>query len=244
LTENAIATTEAAAESPMGSTAGSLSMAGAHLPPMSFHVPDGIHAVTLPLHDGERAAAVAALVRDIYPNGNEELWEGLGELYGSIADEMVGSGVGFTGIGLYDIGEAGIAHCSLMVAALETGHEDPDVAAQGLQVTLASEPMHDVRWVDLPCGPAVSCITIKSLVIEGNYTNSGEDTQLITGQIQVYVPFPSGMYTAVFAMDTAAMDQWNDFSTMMANIVRSVQFPVQNEELTATDATPPTGELA
>jgi hypothetical protein len=40
------------------------------------------------------------------------------------------------------------------------------------------------------------------------------------------------------------MDQWNDFSTMMANIVRSVQFPVQDEEPVATDTTPFTGELA
>ncbi|MEK8172088.1 hypothetical protein NKH77_30855 [Streptomyces sp. M19] len=44
------------------------------------------------------------------------------------------------------------------------------------------------------------------------------------GQIQVHVPFSTGPYTAVFTLDTAALEQWGEFSAAMAAIVRSVKF--------------------
>ncbi|MEV6792773.1 hypothetical protein AB0M87_12365 [Streptomyces sp. NPDC051320] len=194
------------------------------LPPMTFQLPHGIHAIEVSLDAAERAAAVAQLVRDIYPLGEEPLWEVMGATYSAMADEMLSTGVSFFGIGLYDIGNRGIAHCSLTVAVFESDQTDQDVAAHGTLEILQQDPMRDVRWLDLPSGPAVSAISLRSLVVDGKFTTDGTDHELIMGQIQVHIPFSTGPYTAVFTLDTAAMDQWDDFSRAMADIVRSVDF--------------------
>lgn len=194
-------------------------------PPMGFHVPEGMHAVSLTLDPAERAEAAAELVRDVYPKGDPQLWEAMGAIYVPVLEAMAGSGVCFTGIGIYDDQEGGVAHCSLTVAAMESDHEDAEAAALGLREIFGRRPKHDVRWLDLPCGPAVAVVTVKALTIDGEYTGSGEDSRLITGQIQVYVPFPTGPYIAVFTLDTSAMNQWDDLSELMAEIVKSVAFP-------------------
>ncbi|MFF0725424.1 hypothetical protein [Streptomyces sp. NPDC004134] len=108
---------------------------------------------------------------------------------------------------------------------MESGHTSAEAAALGLREVFGRRPKHDVRWLDLPCGPAVAVVTVKALTIDGEYTETGEDTRLITGQIQVYVPFPTGPYIAVFTLDTSAMNQWDDLSELMAEIVKSVAFP-------------------
>ncbi|WBB61712.1 hypothetical protein O7599_03920 [Streptomyces sp. WMMC500] len=194
-------------------------------PPIGFHVPEGMHAVSLTLDPAERAEAAAELVRDIYPKGDEQLWQAMGAIYVPVLEAMAGNGVCFTGIGIYDDQEGGVAHCSLTVAAMESDHTSAEAAALGLREVFGRRPKHDVRWLDLPCGPAVAVVTVKALTIDGDYTESGEDTRLITGQIQVYIPFPTGPYTAVFTLDTSAMNQWDDLSELMAEIVKSVAFP-------------------
>jgi hypothetical protein len=198
---------------------------GVQLPPMAFHVPEGIHAVSLSLDPAERAAAAGELVRDIYPKGDQQLWEAMGTIYVPVLEAMAVNGVCFTGIGIYDDEEGGVAHCSLTVAAMESDHTSAEVAALGLREIWGRRPKHDVRWLDLPCGPAVAVVTVRALTIDGELTKTGEHTQMITGQIQVYVPFPTGPYTAVFTLDTSAMNQWDNLSELMAEIVKSIVFP-------------------
>ncbi|MFE1798309.1 hypothetical protein ACFW9L_19395 [Streptomyces sp. NPDC059517] len=209
-----------------------LGVQGAVLPPMAFRVPEGMHAIEVSLDGTERGAAVQRLVRDIYPKGDEPLWDVMGALYSATTEEMLSGGVSFFGIGLYDIGDGGVAHCSLTVAVFESGAADQDVVAQGIFATLNPDPMRDVTWLDLPCGPAVSDISFRKLVIDGAFTKSGKDTDLPMGQIQVHVPFPTGPYTAVFTLDTASVEQWEEFTHAIAGVVGSLEFPAppgQNE---------------
>ncbi|WP_262505254.1 hypothetical protein [Streptomyces sp. TRM68367] len=51
-----------------------LGVEGMALPPMSIHLPEGLHAIEVSLDETERAEAVQKLVRDIYPRGEEPLW--------------------------------------------------------------------------------------------------------------------------------------------------------------------------
>ncbi|WP_327295975.1 hypothetical protein [Streptomyces sp. NBC_01197] len=194
------------------------------LPPMGFQLPVGLHTVEVSLDAEERATAVTQLVRDIYPLGEEPLWDVMSATYSAMADEMLSNGVSFFGIGLYDIGNRGVAHCALTVAVFESDQTDQDVVAHGTLKILSQDRVRDVRWLDLPCGPAVSAISLRSLLVDGKFTRDGTDQELLMGQIQVHVPFSTGPYTAVFTLDTASMDQWDDFSRAMADIVRSVDF--------------------
>jgi hypothetical protein len=207
-----------------------LGVEGVALPPMTIRLPEGMHAIEVSLDETERTEAVRKLVRDIYPRGEEPLWEAMSALYGATAQEMSAGGVSFFGIGLYDIGEGGgVAHCSLTVAVFESGEADPDVVAQGIFATLGPDPLRDVTWLDLPCGPAVSVISFRKLVVYGQYTKSGNDEELTMGQIQVHIPFSTGPYTVVITLDTASVEQWDEFTHAIAGIVGSLEFPNSGE---------------
>lgn len=202
-----------------------LGVEGMALPPMSISLPEGTHAIEVSLDETERTEAVRKLVQDIYPRGEEPLWEAMSALYGATAQEMLAGGVSFFGIGLYDIGDGGgVAHCSLTVAVFESGETAPDTVAQGIFAVLSPNPMRDVTWLDLPCGPAVSVISFRKLVVDGLYTKSGDDEELVMGQIQVHIPFPTGPFTAVITLDTASVGQWDEFTHAIAGIVGSLEF--------------------
>ncbi|MEU1270224.1 hypothetical protein [Streptomyces sp. NPDC005799] len=216
-------------------TSQSLIIDGASLPPMAFQLPTGMHAIEVSLDADERAQAARQLVREIYPHGEEPLWDAMGSLYSGMADEMLASGVGFFGIGLYNIEDGGgVAHCSLTVAVFESGETNQEIVAQGIQALLLRDELREVTWLDLPCGPAVCGVTFRKLLLDGAYTKSGQDEELVMGQIQVHVPFSSGPYTAVFTLDTASVEQWDEFSHAVAGIVGSVEFPSP----TGTDVRP------
>ncbi|MFI7322121.1 hypothetical protein [Streptomyces venezuelae] len=197
---------------------------------MTFDLPEGMHAIEVSLDADERAKAVRQLVRDIYPNGDEPLWEAMSMLYSETADGMLADGVAFFGIGLYAIDGGGVAHCSLTLSVLESGAVDQEIVAQGIRASLGADPLHDVTWLDLPCGPAVSSISARRLLIDGQYTQSGNDEELEMGQFQVYIPFGNGPYTAVITLDTASMEQWEEFTHAVAGIVGSVAFPADPDE--------------
>ncbi|WP_327430798.1 hypothetical protein [Streptomyces sp. NBC_01236] len=206
-----------------------LGVQGVTLPPMAFRLPEGMHAVEVSLDANERAEAISRLVRDIYPRGEEPLWDAMGSLYSAMTEEMLASGISFFGIGLYDIGDGGVAHCSLTIAVFESDQTDQDVVAQGIQAVLRRDPLSEVGWLDLPCGPAVSAITFRNLLIDGQYTKSGQDEELNMGQIQIHIPFSTGPYTAVITLDTASVEQWEEFSHAIAGIVGSVEFGVATD---------------
>lgn len=205
-----------------------LTVGSAALPPMAFRLPHGMHAIEVSLDAAERAEAVRRLVRDIYPHGEEPLWCTVGDLYSAMAEELLSSGIAFFGIGLYEIEDGGgVAHCSLTLAVTESESTEPDVVAEGIRAVLLSDPLREVSWLDLPCGPAVAGIGFRKLLVDGAYTRSGMDTELVMGQIQVYVPFPKDPYTAVITLDTASVAQWDEFSQALAGIVGSVEFPTE-----------------
>ncbi|MEU2779894.1 hypothetical protein ABZ646_45555 [Streptomyces sp. NPDC007162] len=107
----------------------------------------------------------------------------------------------------------------------ESGETDQEVVAQGIKALLLRDPLREVTWLDLPCGPAVCGVSFQKLVVDGGYTKSGQDEELIMGQIQVHIPFATGPYTAVFTLDTASVEQWDEFAHAVAGIVGSVEFP-------------------
>lgn len=122
---------------------------------------------------------------------------------------MATAGLVSSALGIFGLDGPGVAHCSLTAAFLETDHSDPDVAAQGTLATLANDPLNDARWLDLPCGPGVSCVTLRELALDLEPAPlADEQPKLITGRIQVHVPFPTGPSMAVFTLDTASMEYW------------------------------------
>ncbi|MCH5676129.1 hypothetical protein [Streptomyces gilvus] len=194
------------------------------IPPMTFVVPEGVHALPVDASAAERPTAAAEFVRGLYPGGDDSLWQSAAPFYELLTEAMATAGLAFSAFGLFALDTRGVAHCAFTVAAYASDHTDPDIAAQGILATLSADPMNDARWLDLPCGPAVSRITLRELALSADITASGEPATLLTGQIQVHIPFPTGPFTAVFTIDTAAMEYWGEFCDMTTAVLQTVSF--------------------
>ncbi|MER6706093.1 hypothetical protein [Streptomyces fumanus] len=137
------------------------------------------------------------------------------------------------GISRHELAE-GAAQCAFTLAAVPTDHaaSDTDVVAQGIVAALSRDPYNDVRWLDLPCGPAVACITWRQYGAGPQATESDEDAELVTAQLQIHIPFPTGPFTAVFTVLTAYVDHWQRFCEMTEAILQTVSFvdPADGED--------------
>jgi hypothetical protein len=205
------------------------------VPPLWFTVPASFYALPLAATPEERAAGAAEFVRELYPKGDEELWTPAAPYYETVGEAMAENGLAYAAMGLFRIDDEGVGHCSFTVAAVESDHPSVEVAANGIREILTRDETNDARWIDLPCGPAISCVSLTEVTFDGQLTTSGEEVKLMTGQIQVYVPFPTGPFTAVFTLDTAAVDYWAEFSDMMADILRTVSFTAPTADPDSAD---------
>ncbi|MGW2287672.1 hypothetical protein [Streptomyces phaeochromogenes] len=223
-------------------------------PPIWFLAPEGFFALPLAATPEERAELSHSFVRELYSRGDENIWEPAAPYYAAMAEMMAGTGVSYSAMGLFSTaaefgdgravtqndgtqdngtqegqvvrheGADGVAQCALTVAAVPTDQADADVVAQGILAILSGDEYNDARWLDLPCGPAVSCVTLREYGIKPELTETGEQVDLLTGQIQVHVPFPTGPFTAVFTLHTASMDYWTEFCDLMVAVLQTVSF--------------------
>ena len=218
-----------------------LSVPPSEPPPLWFLTPEGFFA--LPLADSAegRAERADSFVRELYSRGDDSVWGPAAPYYAALAELLTDTGVSYAALGLFstadeslapDGGETrhdlseGAAQCAFTLAAVPTEHEgaNTDVVAQGIVAALSAEQHNDVRWLDLPCGPAVACITWREYRINPEATADGEAKEVVTAQIQVHVPFPTGPFTAVFTLLTAYVDQWPQFCEMLEAILQTVSF--------------------
>ncbi|MGV9952922.1 hypothetical protein ACWDU0_13615 [Streptomyces cellulosae] len=212
------------------------------LPPLWFVAPEGFFALPIAATPEERTERARSFVRELYSRGDANIWEPAAPYYEAIAETMGDAGLSYAAMGLFSAAddadetltdeparhepEEGVVQCAFTVGIVQTDHslEDTDVVAQGILATLSGDPYNDAIWLDLPCGPAVSCISVREYRLNPDVTATGEEMKLLTGQIQVQVPFPTGPYTAVFTLHTASMEHWASVYRLMSALLQTVSF--------------------
>ncbi|AJE82684.1 hypothetical protein SLNWT_2308 [Streptomyces albus] len=201
---------------------------------MWFDAPETFFALPLGDTHQERMDRAQIFVRDLFAEGDEQIWEPAIPYYEALAEYLTDNGLSYSAVGLFSTDQGGVAQCAFTVAALETDQDDPETAARGILAALSTDPFNDVRWMDLPCGPAVSSVLVREVGLAPEITASGEDEKLVSGQIQVHIPFPTGPYTAVFTLNTTSVDYWGEFCDLMSAILKTVSFtePDDREDLT------------
>lgn len=203
---------------------------GGAIPPIWFTVPDGFFALPLAATPEERARLADSFVRELYSEADDAVWGPAAPYYAGLAEYLAQHGLSYSAVGLFGTEEGGVAQCVFTVAAVETEQDEPETAAQGILGALGSDPLNDARWMDLPCGPAVSCVSLREFTVAAEASASGEATKLLTGQMQIHIPFATGPYTAVFTVHTASMDYWGEFCDMTTAILQTVAFTEVEDE--------------
>lgn len=201
-----------------------MSRATASVPPLSLALPEGFHELPIDTAGDAREDAVAELVQGMYPQGSPDLWKGVAPLFASATEAMAGADLTFAAIGLFGDGAEGVAQCALTLAVAPSNHPTAEAAAHGIREILARTSTVEAQYVDLPCGPAATGISISEVTYDGRYTTTGEPATVRMGRLQAYVPFPTGPYLAVLTLDTPAMDRWENFAVMMGSVLTSMEF--------------------
>jgi hypothetical protein len=194
------------------------------IPPLSLSIPEGFHELPIDTAGEAREEAVAALVQGVYPQGDPDLWKGVAPLFASATEAMAGADLTFAAIGLFGDGAEGVAQCALTLAVAPSNHPTAEAAAHGIREILARTSTVEAQYVDLPCGPAATGISISEVTYDGRYTTTGEPATVRMGRLQAYVPFPTGPYLAVLTLDTPAMDHWENFAVMMGSVLTGLEF--------------------
>jgi hypothetical protein len=200
------------------------------IPPMLFVLPEGFHELPLQADPAERAAAAQAFARELYPNGDEQLWQTNAPAFAAMGEMTAATGVAYAAMGVFDNERGGVATVNLTIAATASDHTDPEQAALGLREVLVRDEFNDSRWLNLPCGPAVSRITVTKFPLDPALTADGAPGELVQGQIQVFVPFPTGPFMAIMTIGTFNMEAWTEVSEMAAVMVQTITFPQPGEE--------------
>jgi hypothetical protein len=195
------------------------------VPPFVLALPEGFHELPVGTEGEERAAALAELVQGMYPLGSPGLWEAAAPLFDGVTGTMAVADLTFAAIGLFGDGDKGVAQCALTLAVAPSNHPSAEAAARGVREILSRTTSVEAGYVDLPCGPAATGISISEVTYDGTYTTTGEPVTLRMGRLQAYVPFPTGPYLAVLTLDTPAMDHWENFSVLMGTVLMSLEFP-------------------
>ena len=67
---------------------GTITEAPADVPPMWFVVPQGFHALPIAANEEERARKAREMVRELYPEGEEALWEPAARYYAAVGEAV------------------------------------------------------------------------------------------------------------------------------------------------------------
>ncbi|MFD5627770.1 hypothetical protein [Streptomyces sp. NPDC127072] len=172
--------------------------------------------------DDEAVRLLEELAENALPGAPEEDRTRFAVMCALGVDDLLAVGADYAAICLTAVDGA---PCSATLFASLVDSPDiegvPGVVAE-ISSSLRRVETGDVSRIELPCGPAVSCVGSRESKLTGELTESGETLTFPTGYIRVYVPLPNGT-TMVMEMSTPTMAGWDVFSTMFGNTVSSIR---------------------
>ncbi|MFF4231624.1 hypothetical protein [Streptomyces sp. NPDC001820] len=135
-------------------------------------------------------------------------------------DDLLAAGAEYAGVCVTAIDET---PCSATVFAslIDTVGDVAD-PVKAIAFSLRRADVGDVSEIQLPCGPAVSCIGTHDARITGELAGSEAGPTFSTSFIRVYLPLPNAT-TLVMEMGTPTMAGWDTFATMFGNVVSSIR---------------------
>ncbi|MFB7471684.1 hypothetical protein [Kitasatospora sp. NPDC056184] len=211
--------------------------------PPGFHTltspdgPPGVSARTVPTGpvdgipagrgvDPATGAAAAALTAHLAETA-EELFSGAGAgerrdfavVAAALADTVTAAGAVYAGVGAFHL-EGRPTDATLVVSLAR--HPLP---ITGLATELATVRRHAEVWtVLLPAGPAAVLVEARSVPVPGPLAADGGRRWTVTSVVEAFVPLPDGVSVLCVQLTTAQPQDWELYTDVFAELLKSVQF--------------------
>lgn len=185
-------------------------------------MPEGFFEIPMDAENlDETAEQLVQLAREVLPEADFEVQLQWALMVAAHYDSFVEAGVQYAG---FCVTEVDGTRCT---ATVSISMVDLDQRAGPKPVGFLSSSMRhlglgQVSEIQLPCGPAVSCIGTRKGSLDRSLTASGADEDLLTSFIQVQIPLANGT-CVVLEMGSPTAEGWDVFSAMFAGVVKSVR---------------------
>ncbi|AZQ40730.1 hypothetical protein EJ357_33810 [Streptomyces cyaneochromogenes] len=201
--------------------------AGYHV---GWFVPPFFHELPVDTEDTDEAAQrLFDLVQTFLGHASEYEQMRMYVIYAHILEQLVDAGAVYAGIGAIDMdGRPSTATISVYRTQI------PDTTAEDMLSDLSTglaqaHPDDDIRIVELASGKAVVRIGEAPFVLSPEVSPSGEPIEVSRGQIQAFVPLPNNFELLTFELSTPSMEDWDYYSELFAQTVRSLDWSTDEE---------------
>ncbi|WDV53689.1 hypothetical protein PV963_26680 [Streptomyces coeruleorubidus] len=162
------------------------------------------------------------LAKQALPGADEEVQVQYAAMCVAHYDEFIEAGVQYAGFVTTEV-DGVRCTATVNVSLLDLDERAGSNPVGFIATTMRHLELGQIGEVQLPCGPAVTCVGNRSSSIDGSLTQSGQDESIWTSFIQVQIPLTNGT-VLLLEMGTSTVEGWDVFSAMFAGIVKSVRF--------------------
>ncbi|MEU3487228.1 hypothetical protein [Streptomyces massasporeus] len=170
----------------------------------------------------ELAEQIIELAKQALPGADEEVQVQYAAMCAAHYDEFIEAGVQYAGFVTTEV-DGVRCTATVNVSLLDLDERAGANPAGFIANTMRHLELGQVGEVQLPCGPAVTCVGNRSSDVDGSLTQSGQNEPMWTSFIQVQIPLNNGT-VLLMEMGTPTVDGWDVFSAMFAGVVKSVRF--------------------
>jgi hypothetical protein len=201
-------------------------------------IPPFFHELPVDTDDPEEAAdRLIALVREVMPGGSAEQQLRMFLMYAPIVGELIEAGAAYAGLCLMDMDSRPSTATVAVYRMPLDGVTHAEALAQAEAGLKAAHPDDDIRTSELPYGGGSGVVRIGSAPVRlpAEASPTGEPLEVPRGLIQVFVPLPNDTEMLAFEMSTPCMEDWDYYSELFAEIVRTLDWATEEEaQLAAT----------
>ncbi|MFJ4818841.1 hypothetical protein [Streptomyces sp. NPDC088801] len=186
-------------------------------------MPEGFLELPFEADDMEDLAEqLVELAKQALPGADEEVQVQYAAMCVAHYDEFIEAGVQYAGFVTTEV-EGVRCTATVNVSLLDLDERAGSNPVGFIATTMRHLELGEIGEVQLPCGPAVTCVGNRSSSIDGSLTQSGQDEPVWTSFIQVQIPLNNGT-VLLLEMGTPTVEGWDVFSAMFAGVVKSVRF--------------------
>ncbi|MEU6906724.1 hypothetical protein ACWDZW_06350 [Streptomyces coeruleorubidus] len=170
----------------------------------------------------ELGEQLVELAKQALPGADEEVQLQYAAMCVAHYDEFIEAGVQYAGFVTTEV-DGVRCTATVNVSLLDLDERAGSNPVGFIATTMRHLELGQIGEVQLPCGPAVTCVGNRSSGIDGSLTQSRQDEPIWTSFIQVQIPLNNGT-VLLLEMGTPTVEGWDVFSAMFAGIVKSVRF--------------------